>query len=310
MKILLTGPTGQVGSALLDSLQAMGEVIAADRGTLDLSKPDSIRAAVRSIQPRLIVNPAAYTAVDKAESEPELAHAINAEAPAILALEAAALGAALIHYSTDYVFNGSKRDAQGKDLPYVETDETGPLNVYGKTKLAGEQAIAASGCAYLIFRTSWVYSRHGHNFLQTMLRLARDRDSLNIVNDQWGAPTWAGWIAQATAEVIGKLNSAAGPVADGQAWLKTWQARSGIYHLSSQGCTSWCGFAQAIMEEAAALEMLDKAAPQIHGIPSSGYPTPAQRPQNSRMSTDKLQSSFALQPPPWREALAQCLRTQ
>ncbi|MES2105901.1 MAG: dTDP-4-dehydrorhamnose reductase [Pseudomonadota bacterium] len=307
MRILLTGGSGQVGHALKGSLQGLGELVVADRSQMDLSKPDQIRAAIRSVKPVLIINPAAYTAVDKAESEPELAQSINGDAPGIIAEEAARLGAALIHYSTDYVFDGSKRDADGRLAAYTEQDTPSPVNTYGKTKLAGEQAIAASGCAHLIFRTSWVYSRFGQNFLLTMLRLANERDALRIVNDQWGAPTWAGWIAQATADIVQRL--AAGKQA-GQSTLdlETWRQNSGIYNMSTLGCTNWCGFAEAVIGQAVSLGLLNKAAPSITGIPSADYPTPAARPLNSMLSMDLLMSRFQIQPPQWDEAMRACLQ--
>lgn len=308
MRILLTGSTGQVGNALLAPLRAAGELIVADRSHMDLSKPDQIRATIRSVRPNLIVNPAAYTAVDKAESEPGLAQSINGDAPGIIAEEARMLGAALIHYSTDYVFDGTKRDAGGNLVAYTEQDTPNPMNTYGKTKLAGEQAIAASGCAHLILRTSWVYSRFGQNFLLTMLRLSNERDALRIVNDQWGAPTWAGWIAQATAEIVQRL-TAAEQDTRGAAWnIDAWQQASGIYNLSTLGCTSWCGFAEAIIRQADTLGLLSKAAPSVTGIPSADYPTAASRPANSMLSMDLLTERFQIQPPSWDQALRDCLR--
>jgi dTDP-4-dehydrorhamnose reductase len=284
MKILLTGSTGQVGYELERSLQPLGEVVALDRAQFDLSDLDQVRDVLRAVRPGLIVNPAAYTAVDKAESEPALAYRINAEAPAVMAAEARLLGAAMVHYSTDYVFDGAK---QG---PYVETDPTGPLNVYGSSKLAGEQAIAAAGIPHLILRTSWVYGMRGKNFLLTMLRLARERDELRVVADQHGAPTWSRTIADTTATLLAQAR------AGGPAW---WQARSGLYHLSAEGQTSWHGFTEAIVAQAG-LEC------RIVPISSAEYPTPAQRPVNSVMSSDKLMSGLCTLPD-WQNALTLCL---
>lgn len=303
MKILLTGGAGQLRNTLLQpnsALHALGEIISPDIADFDLSKPESLRAAVQSIRPNVIINPAAYTAVDKAESESDLAFKINAESPAVLAEEAKKIGAALIHYSTDYVFDGSKRAADGSFAPYVETDTTNPLNVYGKSKLAGDLAIQASGCHYLIFRTSWVYSLFGHNFLLTMLRLAGERDELKIVNDQWGAPTSAGWLADATTAVLQQHAKAA----DSQAW---WQANSGLYNLTTTGATSWHGFTEEIVRQASAQGRLSKTPSSIIGIPASDYPTPAKRPTNSRLATDKFAQQFGLRVPTWQEALATCL---
>jgi len=285
MKILLTGCSGQVGYELQRSLQGVGEMVAVDRARMDLANLDQVRAVIREVRPGLIVNPAAYTAVDKAESEPELAYRINAEAPAVMAEEAKRLDAALVHYSTDYVFPGTD------PAPRVETDVTGPVNVYGASKLAGEQAIVASGVRHLIFRTSWVYGMRGKNFLLTMLKLARERDTLRIVADQHGAPTWSRTIADSTATVLAQAK------AGGAAW---WDAHGGIYHLSSQGQTTWFEFTQAILEEAA-------ITCDLVPIPSAEYPTPAARPAYSVMSSQKLvQSLCAL--PHWRDALQLCMR--
>jgi len=285
MKVLLTGSTGQVGYELARSLQGVGEVVALDRGELDLSNLDQVRAVIRRVQPQLIVNPAAYTAVDKAESEPELAFRINAEAPAVMAEEARALGAALVHYSTDYVFDGTHA------APRVEDDPLGPLNVYGASKLAGEQAIAAAGIPHLIFRTSWVYGMRGKNFLLTMLRLARERDELRVVADQHGAPTWSRTIADTTAQVLSQAH------AGGREW---WVQNSGIYHLSAQGQTTWHEFTEAIIAEAG---LSCKVLP----ITSAEYPTPARRPQYSVMSSERLMARFC-RLPDWKEALHLCMR--
>ncbi|WP_175887593.1 dTDP-4-dehydrorhamnose reductase [Burkholderia contaminans] len=286
--ILVTGVSGQVGFELLRSLQGLGRVVPCDRSTLDLTDLDRVRAFVRDLKPTLIVNPAAYTAVDKAENEVELARRLNVDVPRVFAEEAARSGGALIHYSTDYVFDGSKAGA------YVETDATNPLNAYGATKLEGEHAIAATGCAHLILRTSWVYGRRGSNFLLTMLRLGAERPELRVVADQIGAPTWARTIAAATSHIVAQ---GAGSVdAD---W---WARRSGIYHFTSAGATSWCGFAEAIF----AIAMASRA-PRVVPISSDDYPTAARRPANSRMAHGKLAAAFGLQMPDWRDALHLCL---
>ena len=284
MKILLTGATGQVGHELQRSLQALGQVVAVDRSRMDLSDLDQVRDVVRALRPGLIVNPAAYTAVDKAESEPELAHRVNAEAPAVMAAEARLLGAAMVHYSTDYVFDGTKQGA------YVETDPTNPINVYGASKLAGEQAIGAAGIAHLILRTSWVYGTRGKNFLQTMLRLGAERDELRVVADQFGAPTWSRTIADSTAVLLAQAKGG------GAAW---WDQNSGIYHLSCQGQTSWHGFTEAIVAKAG-------LACRVTPIGSADYPTPAKRPANSVMNSNKLIERFCAIPE-WEQALSLCL---
>jgi dTDP-4-dehydrorhamnose reductase len=285
--VLLTGVNGQVGFELARSLQGLGKVIALDRTGLDLGDLDQIRRVVREVKPSLIVNPAAYTAVDKAESDVEAAMRANGEAPGVLAEEAKRLGAALVHYSTDYVFDGTKQGA------YVEDDAVNPQNVYGKSKLAGEQAIAASGCDHLIFRTSWVYGTRGKNFLLTMLRLGAERDELNVVADQIGAPTWSNTIAALTANVLGQAAAA------GDGW---WSERSGVYHLTASGSTSWHGFAEAIF----GLSSLEKK-PVVKPIPASAYPVPAARPANSRMSNDKLADAFKVRAPDWSDALRLCM---
>jgi dTDP-4-dehydrorhamnose reductase len=284
MKILLTGATGQVGYELERSLQALGEVVAVDRARMDLSELDQVRDVVRAVRPGLIVNPAAYTAVDKAESEPQLAHRINAEAPAVMAAEARLLGAAMVHYSTDYVFDGAK---QG---PYTELDATGPISVYGSSKLAGEQAILAAGIPHLILRTSWVYGMRGKNFLLTMLRLAAEREELRVVADQHGAPTWSRTIADTTACLLTQARVGGAP------W---WDAHSGIYHLSAEGQTSWHGFTEAIVAQAG-------LNCRILPITTADYPTPARRPANSVMASDKLMRSLCTLPD-WEQALKLCL---
>ncbi|MCG2583472.1 dTDP-4-dehydrorhamnose reductase [Massilia sp. TS11] len=285
MKILLTGVSGQVGYELERSLQGLGQVLALDRGQCDLARPDQVAEVVRRVRPDWIVNPAAYTAVDKAESERDLAFTINADSVGVLAREAKAIGATLVHYSTDYVFDGTKQGA------YVEDDATNPLNVYGASKLAGEQAIAASGVPHLIFRTSWVYGRRGKNFLLTMQRLGREKDRLRVVADQHGAPTWSRTIADTTAHVLAQAR-AAGPL-----W---WERHSGIYHLSARGQTTWCDFTRAIFEESG-------ISCQVDPIATADYPTPAHRPANSVMDASKLTSSLC-ELPNWRLALHLCVK--
>lgn len=282
MKILLTGATGQVGYELQRSLQGVGQVIAVGRGQMDLSDLQQVRSVVRSARPNLIVNSAAYTSVDKAESEPALARTVNALAPAAMAEEAKVIGAAMIHYSTDYVFDGTKAS------DYLETDEPNPVNVYGQTKLEGEQAIAAVGIPHLILRTSWVYGMRGKNFLLTMLRLAAERDELRVVDDQRGAPTWSRTIADTTALILAQAKNAD--------W---WESNTGVYHLSSRGETTWCGFTRAIVENAG---MNCRVTP----ITGAEYPLPARRPGNSVLNADKLTSRLAVLPT-WRQALDLCM---
>ena len=286
--ILITGKTGQVGYELERSLQGLGEIIALDRSQMDLADLDQVRDVIRRIKPTLIVNPAAYTAVDKAESEPELALRINGEAPGVMAEEAKKLGAAMIHYSTDYVFDGSK------DGPYVETDATCPINVYGSSKLAGEQAIQAAGIPHLILRTSWVYSTHGKNFLLTMRRLAQEREELGIVSDQFGAPTWSRTIADTTAHILAQSLA----TADQQAW---WEERTGLYHLTAQGNTTWFGFTEAIMADPSVAKK-----PRLKPILAQDYPVPAKRPTNSVLSSQHLIDTFCGLPQ-WQDALKLCM---
>ncbi|MDD5058972.1 MAG: dTDP-4-dehydrorhamnose reductase [Sideroxydans sp.] len=290
--ILLTGANGQVGWELQRSLASFGRVIAIDQAQLDLSQPDSIRQFVRECQPDIIVNPAAYTAVDKAESEPDLAMAVNGIAPGIFAEEAKRLGALLIHYSTDYVYDGSK------STPYTEADPSNPQSVYGKTKLAGDVAVGASGCKHLILRTSWVYGVHGANFVRTVLRLARERSELRIVADQFGAPTNSRLLANSTAQI-----------------LQRWQQKNfdgsffGIYHLTAGGRTSWHQYAEEIVRLARQYdEALNNKSLIIHPIATEEYPLPAKRPANSELSTDKIKQSFGLFLPPWQDDLAECVR--
>lgn len=289
-RILLTGKSGQVGAELVAALAPLGEVVACDRSTLDLADAAAIAATVRKLRPDLIVNAAAYTAVDRAESEPELAMAVNGAAPGLLAEEAARLNALLVHYSTDYVFDGSKHG------PYSEEDAPNPLNVYGRTKLAGECAVRASGAKHLILRTSWVYAAAGKNFLTTILRLAAERDELKIVNDQIGAPTWCRDIAAATAAILRRLT---GPAATDAGALY------GIYNLTAQDSTSWHGFAEAILALSSAAGTGSRA--KLVPIPTSGYPLPAARPRNSVLSHDKLRRAFGIELPHWRASLEACL---
>ena len=285
MKILITVQHGQVSQALQQQLPPLGELIVLGRDQLDLTNADQIRRQVRAHRPDLIINAAAHTAVDQAESEPEVAFAINATAPGILAEEAKALGAPLIHYSTDYVFDGSKA------APYTEADTPHPLGVYGQSKLAGEQAITAVGGEHLILRTSWVYSNHGKNFLLTMQRLLQEKPQMRIVADQIGAPTWAGTIAGSTRALIERWQAG-----DAGAW--------GVYHLTAQGETSWFGFAEAIGEY---LRATGKACAELEAIPSSAYPTPAKRPLNSRLDCSRLQREWHVSQPHWLDALRECL---
>jgi dTDP-4-dehydrorhamnose reductase len=289
-RVLVTGADGQVGRALLESFAESAEVIGCNHTSLDLTDTDRIREMVRSVAPDIIVNAGAYTAVDRAESERDLAFAINARAPGILAEEAERAGALLIHYSTDYVFNGSKR------TPWVEDDATDPLSVYGASKLAGEEAIRSAGGRHLIFRTSWVYAPEGKNFVLTMLQLGHERDSLNVVDDQVGAPTTAAELARAThAIAAGILEKKFGAA---PAW-------SGIYHMTCSGSVSWCEFARAIFKRAHVL--LNDKTPKVKPIATSDYPTPAKRPQNSVLSNDKLQRTFNVRLAPWQSALDEVL---
>lgn len=285
-RILIVGHMGQVGTELQRSFCGMGEIICHDRDTVDLAGPDQIRAMVRRAAPDVILNAAAYTAVDRAESEPDAAFAVNATAPGILAEEALRAGALLVHYSTDYVFNGSKI------TPWEETDQPNPLNVYGASKLAGEQAIQIVGGKYLIFRTSWVYGPHGNNFLLTMLRLARERDSLSIVNDQYGTPTTSIELADATRAIVEGVLSGIYRAPDNWA---------GLYHMTCGGSVSWCGFAQAIFARAEAL--LCGKHPAIRPIASAEYVTPARRPSYSVLSNEKLFSRFNCRLDFWESAL-------
>ena len=277
--ILLTGATGQVGFELAQSLARHGDVIAPDHAALDLADADAIVAIVRQVRPNLIVNAAAYTAVDRAESDLAAAFAVNARAPGILAEEAKRQDAVLIHYSTDYVFDGQRT------TPYAEDAPTGPLNVYGASKYEGECAIGQAGAHAVVFRTGWVYGARGRNFLLTLLRLAQERDELRIVADQYGTPNWCRTLSEATAAVV----------APGLPWLAE---RSGLYHLASAGATSWHGFAQAIIGDA--------PRPRVAGIATSEYPTPARRPAYGVLSTRKFEATFGYRMPDWHDALAAC----
>jgi dTDP-4-dehydrorhamnose reductase len=280
--ILLLGGDGQVGWELQRALAPLGRLIAPGHAECDLAEPDQLRAVVRAASPAIIVNAAAYTAVDKAESEPALARAVNGTAPGILAEEAKKLGAWLVHYSTDYVFDGAKAG------PYVEDDATAPLSVYGATKLEGEQAIRQTGCRHLIFRTSWVFAARGGNFARTMLRLARERETLKIVDDQFGAPTSAELIADVTALCLRDVMKPGG------------ETSQGLYHLVADGETSWHGYARFVLAQAAQLGCTLKCrAENVDPIPTSSYPLPAKRPANSRLDTSKLKREFDLYLPDW-----------
>ncbi|MBA4708162.1 dTDP-4-dehydrorhamnose reductase [Aquitalea aquatica] len=287
-RILITGINGQLGFELRRSLAMLGKCICLDRQQLDLSRPADIAAVLDQYQPDIIVNPAAYTAVDKAESDDELAHAVNAAAPAAMAGWTGAKNALLLHYSTDYVFDGDKA------MPYEEDDATSPQSVYGRSKCQGEQAIRASGADHIILRTSWVVGAHGSNFLKTIMRLARERDSLNVVADQIGAPTPAALIADVTAHII-----------------KQWQTGKdkqllGTYHLSSSGSTSWHGYTEYLLALAERYGVALQLKPEnLHAIPSSAYPTPAKRPGNSRLNCSKIEHNFSLTMPAWQDGVEQ-----
>ena len=293
MRILLLGKNGQVGWELQRALAPLGEVLACDFDSpaelrADFSQPESLRGLVARTQPDVIVNAAAHTAVDKAESEPGFARTLNATAPGVLASEAAARGALLVHYSTDYVFDGSGQAARD------ETAATNPLSVYGRTKLEGEQLVAASGCAHLILRTSWVYAARGGNFARTMLRLAAEREALNVIDDQVGAPTGAELLADVTAHAMLRV--------------RVEPALGGLYHCVAGGETSWHGYARFVIDAARAAGRPVKVAPEaIRPIPTSAYPTPAVRPLNSRLATRKLQQTFGLVPPPWQHGVERVL---
>ena len=286
-RILLTGQNGQLGFELRRALAPLGRVTAVDHAECDLADPEAIRTLMRDVCPDIVVNPAAYTAVDKAESEPELAAAVNGRAPAVFAEEARALGALMVHYSTDYVFDGSKHGA------YTEQDVPNPQSVYGRTKAEGEQAVIAACPRHLVLRTSWVVGAHGGNFAKTILRLAADRESLNVVSDQVGAPTSAALIADVTAQLLGRALQAGGE-----------NFPFGLYHLVASGETHWQEYARHVVQRAHAAGRPLKLHPQnIHPIPTMEYPTPARRPLNSRLDTHKLRDTFGLHLPDWKSAL-------
>jgi dTDP-4-dehydrorhamnose reductase len=294
MKILLLGKNGQVGWELQRSLAPLAEVLALDRHSThycgDLSKPEQLAQTVLAYKPDFIVNAAAHTAVDKAESEPDLARCLNTDAPAALAKAAAQVGAWLVHYSTDYVFDGSGTHAR------QEGEGTGPLSVYGQTKLDGEKAIVASGCKYLIFRTSWVYAARGGNFAKTMLRMAQERERLTVINDQHGAPTGADLIADVTAHAMRRVQNTQNT------------SFSGVYHLVASGETTWHEYASHVIKQAKAMkpELAWKVA-EIAPVPTSAFTTPAMRPLNSRLCTAKLQQAFGLVLPPWQQGVDRML---
>jgi len=291
-KILIFGRIGQVGWELRHKLACLGDISSVEYPEVDFTKPETLQAVVRTVKPQVIVNAAAYTAVDKAETERDLAMAINATGPAVLAEEALKLGSLLVHYSTDYVFNGSG------DRPWTETDTPAPLNVYGETKLAGDLAIQVSGCNHLIFRTSWVYGARGSNFLLTMLKLGQERKELSIVADQIGAPTTSESIAQATACVLAQVLSPGAGRKEGS---------SGVYNLTNGGEASWYDFAKAIFEQTHA--KTGAAIPELKPIATSDFPRPAVRPFNSRLNGQKLEDVFGVRLPHWEHALELVLET-
>ncbi len=293
MKLLLLGKGGQVGWELQRSLAPLGELVALDFDSTELhadfSQPERLAETVRVVRPDMIVNAAAHTAVDKAESEPELARKLNATSPGVVAQAAAEIGALMVHYSTDYVFDGSG------SRPWREADATGPLSVYGRTKLEGERLVAEHCPRHLIFRTSWVYAARGGNFAKTMLRLAKERDRLTVIDDQFGAPTGAELLADVTAHAIRAT------LADG--------GKTGLFHLVAGGETSWHGYARFVIEEALKAGVDLKASPDtVDAVPTSAFPTPATRPHNSRLDTSKLQTTFGLVLPPWQAGVARMLR--
>ncbi len=292
MKILLTGVSGQIGGELLPLLQRLGEVVAPRRGEMDLGNPSAVRKMVRAVRPRWIVNPGAYTAVDKAESEPELAYAVNCEAVKAMGEEAKAIGAGVIHFSTDYVFDGLGT------APYRETDATGPVSVYGASKLAGEKALAESGAGHLIFRTSWVYGSRGKNFLLTMLKLAREREVVRVVGDQHGAPTWSRDLAGLALQAVSQCEARA----QGRRPDEVLAGFGGVYHAAGAGETTWFGFA----EEAVRLRRQTEPGVRfatIQAISTAEYPTAAKRPANSRLDCSKLAGRFGWRARPWQESL-------
>ncbi|MFQ5588325.1 MAG: dTDP-4-dehydrorhamnose reductase [Nitrospiria bacterium] len=289
--ILLTGKNGQVGWELQRALMGLGKVAAVDIAAMDLTDPDAIIKMLRQVKPDVVINAAAYTAVDQAEQDADRAMRINGLAPGILAEESKRLGAFLIHYSTDYVFDGAKRGA------YDETDTPNPINVYGKTKLKGEQAVRSAGGDHLVLRTSWVYAGRGRNFLLTMLRLMREKEVLRVVDDQEGAPTWARLIAETTVHLLGQSLTE----------RKKGIFQSGLYHLTAAGSTSWCGFAEKIWEFVRKTMAEELQIQKIEAVSTETYPTPAKRPMNSRLALEKLEQRYRLVMPAWDEALALCM---
>jgi dTDP-4-dehydrorhamnose reductase len=286
VKILLLGGNGQVGWELRRTLTPLGDVVAPTRAECDLEKPEELLTCWRATQPQLVVNAAAYTAVDKAESEPDRAHRINAGLPALLAYEARRAAVPVVHFSTDYVFDGTKVSS------YIENDEPKPLGVYGRTKNAGDTAIIDSGADLLCFRTQWVYASRGHNFIRTILRLARQGTPLRVVDDQWGAPTWARWIAEVVALAVQQCQRSGWP-----------QGSEALFHLAPAGSVTWCGLARA------ALAMTTEPGPEpppVQAIPTSDYPTPARRPAKVILDTSRLLKVFGLQLPDWKVGLKQC----
>ena len=290
MRLLVTGANGQVGRELSRSLMPLGDVVALDRRGCDLSWPEALPALIRNLKPDIIVNAAAYTSVDKAEQEEQLATTVNGTAVGALASVACEAGILLVHYSTDYIFDGAKQS------PYTEEDIPHPINAYGRSKLAGEAAIRQAGGAYIILRSSWVYAGRGHNFVRTILRLAGERDELRIVDDQIGAPTWARDIADATASIVRAAchEQAAGDFT------------SGAFNLTASGATSWHGFAKAILEDATRHGLL-RRLPHLKPVPSAEYPTAAARPKNSLLAGERLRKRFGLEVPDWRQRLSACI---
>jgi dTDP-4-dehydrorhamnose reductase len=299
LKIVIVGRNGQLAWEANQRFQGLGEAICMGRPEIDLTDIEGLRAEIRRIKPSVLVNAAAYTAVDQAESEPQAAMKINSEAPAVMAEEAKRLGALFMTYSTDYIFDGTKV------FPYDEVDPTAPLNVYGASKLSGERAVEAVGGSYLIFRTSWIYGARGKNFLNTIRKLAAERPELRIVDDQVGAPTWSRDLADATRKIIGKLmdQSASEKLPVGEAL----RDRRGIYHMTAAGSVSWCGFAAAIVEEMRNRGLSKGNLANIVPISTSDYPTPAARPHNSRLCNDKLKNIFGVTLPLWRESLGRVM---
>ena len=291
MRLLVIGANGQIGWELARSLMPLGHVTALDRNACDLARPETLPAIVGGARPDVLVNAAGYTAVDNAEREEGLATLVNATAVGVLAQTARRSGALLVHYSTDYVFDGTK------DAPYVEDDPPAPINAYGRSKLAGETAVREAGGDHLVLRTSWVYAARGHNFIKTIRRLVRDGNELRIVADQFGAPTWARNIADATAHVIRQA----------RAEQARGQFRPGVLHIAAGGSTSWHGFAQAILRHASAQAPTSMPAPEARAIASRDFPTPAARPKNSVLCCERLRERFALALPDWSVGLASCL---